>query len=52
MNPAPPVTRIRARVVRRGVASVTGPSADRALDRPGEPSGIVVVAGELRGPEQ
>src|SRR5436190_23110330 len=51
MKPAPPVTRIRARAPRRG-ASVTGPSADRTLDRPGEPTGVVVIASELGRPEQ
>src|SRR6185369_2288311 len=56
MNPAPPVTRIRAPAPRRGavasVASVTAPLSDRALDGPGEPSGVVVVAGELGRPEE
>src|SRR6476659_8853319 len=60
MNPAPPVTRIRASGARRGswppappdVAWSVTASADRPLDRSRELAGLVVVAGELGGPDQ
>src|SRR5258705_4366993 len=53
MTRAPPVTRVRVPAPRRtALASLTGPLSDRALDRPGEPSGLVVVPGELGGPKE